>query len=350
MGTGGVGKTTIAAALAIKAAMEGKKVLVLTIDPSKRLAQALGIAEEKGQVRVPGQDFSGSLFASVVQHQELFDELIKKASNRYPGVLKLLDNKLYRQLTTSLSGSQEFTSLEALYQAHQSKEYDLIILDTPPSKHVMDFLKAPQKLIEVLNKTVVEWLSNPHKPKSGFFKKIIHQGTQTVLKILENLTGQEFLSQLAQFFEHLGEWQSQLQDRIVEMQRLLASDEVQFCMVTGLSAPHLSESRLLQREMKKNGATLSVLFVNKAFPNWYLNEKNKVTQSPSLGQAEGVLYSNLKNYFKGQEALLKTFESEQNVQLSIVRIPEFEFEIKDFESLKLFTKTNIVGFTENDKK
>ncbi|HPI41423.1 MAG TPA: ArsA-related P-loop ATPase [Pseudobdellovibrionaceae bacterium] len=340
VGTGGVGKTTIAAALGIQAAKEGQKVLVLTIDPSQRLAQALGIDKSQGIRKVDNQDFSGELYASVVHHQEMFDGLIKRAAVRYPGVIKLLENKLYKQLTTSLSGSQEFTSLEALYLAYQSNEYDLIVLDTPPSKHVLDFLKAPQKLIEILNKSVVEWLSDSHQSQVGLFKKILQQGTQMVLKILENLTGKEFISHLAQFFAHLGDWQGQLQERIINMQKLLFSENVQFIMITGPSIPHLAESQSLQREMQKNGATLKSIYVNKAFPSWYLKAKAQNWELKGLA-------SELKSFFDGQDILLKKFEQEQSPEISIYRIPEIEFDIKDFESLKKFTQTTFIGSIKN---
>lgn len=332
VGTGGVGKTTIASGLAIQAAMDGKKVLVLTIDPSQRLAQALGIQNSRGIVRVPQQNFKGELFASLVQHQDLFDGLVMRASVQYPEVKKLLTNKLYRQLTTTLSGSQEFTSLEALYQASLSQEYDLIVLDTPPSQHVLDFLRAPQKLIEILNKSSVDWLSHSQTQKTSLFKRLAQQGSQGVLKVLESLTGQEFISNLSQFFSHLGEWQGQLQGRIVEIQRLLASSRVSFCMVTGLSPSRLAETQELKREMKKNGFSLDFIVVNRALPLWYL--KNEASTGLSVQES-------LKRFFKNQEERLEQYEKEQKI--SVYRIPEMTFDIKNFEDLKKFTQEGLIG-------
>ncbi|MCB0408231.1 MAG: AAA family ATPase, partial [Bdellovibrionales bacterium] len=133
-GSGGVGKTTVSAALGILAAQQGLRVLVLTIDPAKRLANALGLEVDEipDAVKVPGQNYKGALYAAMVEPKKVFDDFIRKNAPNKGVVEKLLQNSLYKQLSTTLSGSQEFTSLEMLLSAYQSGKYDLVILDTPP--------------------------------------------------------------------------------------------------------------------------------------------------------------------------------------------------------------------------
>lgn len=146
VGTGGVGKTTVAASLGIAAAKKGLNVLVLTIDPAKRLAQALGLNSEKtGDVFVPDQNFKGKLFAGIIDPEASFSEFVKYNSSDKNKAETLLNNTLFKQLSTNLSGSQEFTSLDRLYRAVNSNKYDLVILDTPPAQNAMDFFKAPEK-------------------------------------------------------------------------------------------------------------------------------------------------------------------------------------------------------------
>lgn len=154
IGTGGVGKTTMSAALAVGLSNQGKKVLVLTIDPSQRLAQALGIKSD-GEVYTVKEN----LFACTVNHEKVFKEFIFKAAAKSMSVVdteKLLKNKLYQQLSTQLSGSQEFTSLFKLNEFVQSQKYDIVILDTPPAQHTWNFLTAPEKLARLFNEGVAQ--------------------------------------------------------------------------------------------------------------------------------------------------------------------------------------------------
>ncbi|MGZ3826805.1 MAG: ArsA family ATPase, partial [Bdellovibrio sp.] len=217
VGSGGVGKTTVAAALGVLAAKEGKKVLVLTIDPAKRLAQTLGIEGSADITKVPGQNFKGELYASVIDHKKTFDDFVARVAKKSESVEKILKNKLYQQLSTNLSGSQEFTSMEKLYSCYASGEFDLIILDTPPTKHAIDFLHAPQKLSALFSEGVAKWFRDPEGKKAGLFGHLLQTGTRQVLKILETLTGSSFIRELSDFFINIEQWQEQLLNRTVDV-------------------------------------------------------------------------------------------------------------------------------------
>ena len=180
IGTGGVGKTTMAASLGVGFAQSGKKVLVLTIDPAKRLAQALGLKPDGHlhQVKLPKSTSQkpGELWSCVIDHQKAFEEFIREGARGLAAdaeVSRLLKNKLYLQLSGRLSGSQEFTSLITLYRHVASQKFDLVILDTPPAQHTWSFLKAPEKIAQLFNDGVTKWFRQ--EPGSGsVFKKILN--------------------------------------------------------------------------------------------------------------------------------------------------------------------------------
>ena len=250
VGTGGVGKTTSAAALGVKAAQAGKRVLVLTIDPAQRLATSLGLSEEaraKGEiVEVPPSEFAqppkGQLFASVIQAQKIFDDFICSEAPADQAE-RLMKNRLYQQLTTRLAGSQEFTSLEKLLQCHEDQRFDLIVLDTPPAQHSLDFLGAPLKLHALFQSSVTQWFLNSKGDKEqGWLKRTLSGGKDRAFSILKQLTGSDFIRELQEFFELAQAWQKKLGQRMVDVHRLLTSEKTAFVLVTSFDEAKLERA------------------------------------------------------------------------------------------------------------
>ena len=192
IGSGGVGKTTISAAIAVGEALRGKKVLILTIDPSKRLAQVLGLKSDGKIYPVPLKNSKGQLYSCVINHKKAFEDFIRQAAKEKATaseIDRLFQNKLYQQLSGQLGGSQEFTSLITLYKHVTSNEFDLVILDTPPAQHTWSFLRAPEKIAALFQDSIAAWFRVPDAKNAGLFKKILNTGTAQVLKALEFLTG-----------------------------------------------------------------------------------------------------------------------------------------------------------------
>ena len=315
IGTGGVGKTTLAASLGVGFANSGKKVLVLTIDPSLRLAQALGIKTDGELQRVQLNNNSiGELWSCVIDHQKTFDWFIRHASQN-ADVEGLLQNKLYKQLSGRLSGSQEFTSLISLFRFSTSNDYDLIILDTPPSQHTWSFLQAPEKIAALFNEGVASWFRQTGSEKKTVLKKVLNLGTTQVLKALEILTGAPFMRELSAFFMAIQKWQGPLETYVMDCHRLLTSPQTEFVLVTTLDPSRLTEAQKLSREIQKQGYKLTSVIINR-IPLWTHLEKNKgsyrVTELINYYESLEKNLQNRLNQFKNGLKVYKCFDLRQN--------------------------------------
>lgn len=328
VGSGGVGKTTTASSLGMAAAQMGRKVLVLTVDPAKRLKSTMGLSDESVQ-KITHPSIQGELCASVIDAKKTFDEFVVRTAGKSENTQKILQNKLYIQLSTTLSGSQEFTALEKLYSAYESNQYDLIVLDTPPTKHAIDFLEAPLKLSAVFRESVAKWFRDPSKGGSRL-SGIFQFGTKQVLKVLENLTGSEFMSELASFFENIEKWQSELERRTSSVHRLLVSPETHFLLVTAFDEAKLKEAAYFSREIKKGGYHLSHVVVNRAFPFWL--DELKV-EDQNLNQSLRDLKNNYKNYFNQREKLFSGFTEQLGFQGNLVKLPDLPENISDLDGV-----------------
>ncbi len=266
MGPGGVGKTTVSAAFGFYWASQGKRVLVLTIDPSRRLAQALGIQGQKGAARVPFEGLKGELHAMVLDHGEIFDSFVKMAAKKNPLVNKLLSNKLYIALKTQLQGSQDFTALIELYHRARSGDYDVIVLDTPPAEHAWQFLEAPLRLMTLFQDKIAKWFRWIGDEDHTIWSRVISTGTRQVFKVLELLTGSEFIQQIGDFFKSIHYFQDQLRDQIKKSHDLLKDDQTEFTIVTTQDELKILESLEHAREIKSKGYHLRRVIMNRAWP------------------------------------------------------------------------------------
>lgn len=326
IGTGGVGKTTMAAAIGLGKVNEGKKVLVLTIDPSLRLAQALGIKTDGEIYSVYKADNGGELFACVIDHQKTFNYFIQNSAGKdieSEFIKKLLNNKLYKQLSGRLSGSQDFTSLISLYRHVSSRQFDLVILDTPPSQHTWNFLRAPEKISNLFNEGVAKWFREANSENQGIFKKILNVGTSQVLKALESLTGSLFIKELSEFFLAIQRWQAPLETYVMNCHRLLTSQETEFVLITNLDLAKLNEAQKLIREIKIQGYRLTSIVINRM-----LKMELETSEYP-----KGKI-SNYINYYQSLENQLKRLISHFKNQLNVYKCFELRQNSENIECLK----------------
>ncbi len=349
-GSGGVGKTTIAACLGIGFARRGKRVLVLTIDPARRLASALGLdMNDLGslvEVKVPGQSYKGELFASMIQPQAVFDEFVRQRASSAQAAEKLMRNSLYRQLVSSLSGSQEFTSLERLLSAVQSERYDIVILDTPPTQHAVDFLRAPERIYSLFQESVTKWFAAKSTESGGTVKtllgKVVERGTHTALRALEKITGSAFVGELGEFFAAMADLQDQVSARSIEVHRLLTSEATSFVLVTGFDHSKLVEAKDFFVELKRGGYRLSGVIVNRSQPAWLeleplqanLADRAHNLSVPHIERRFLQLYQELQGYYSLRKDTYLKFETGLKGEVAYCLMPELKEVVYGLEGLE----------------
>ena len=270
VGPGGVGKTTISAALAIYGASKGKKVLVLTIDPAKRLANALGLdAMNTEETLVEPERFNrvglkckGSLHAMMLDVKSSFDALINRYSTSEEMKNRILANRYYQQVSSALAGSQEYIAMEKLYEIDLARNYDLIVLDTPPTANALDFLDAPKRMLQVLDSPVMKPFMKPATSARTFSRKFFF-GSSLVLKIIERFTGIELFRELAVFFTLLSSMLEGFKSRAKEVYDLLQSPEVGFVIVASPSLTTVDEALYFYRRLVQEQMPFGAFVVNR---------------------------------------------------------------------------------------
>ncbi|MBN8540553.1 MAG: ArsA family ATPase [Deltaproteobacteria bacterium] len=359
VGSGGVGKTTMAAALALRGRQLGRRVLVVTVDPAKRLASALGLDLTGVEERlVPASEVaraasnSGTLHAAVIDSKKVFDGFIQTHATDPELMKRLAKNRLYEQLSTTLSGSQEFTALERLLQAYEATEadgpkYDLIILDTPPTQHAIDFLSAPDRIRGLFQDNITKWFMNPAANAGflgqGIVSTLIGRGTKVALKSLEVLTGARFIEELIDFFHSMQSIQKELRDRSEAVNSILKSRSSVFVLVTSFDVAKLKEAQHLNGHLKKFGYRLGACILNRAFPE-HLPSDSEMEQPTPEFLRESV--TRLREVYKKVRAdhtvrfhQFEEFEKQVDRDVRVVRVPEYRqdiFGLSDLESLALF--------------
>jgi anion-transporting ArsA/GET3 family ATPase len=233
VGAGGVGKTTTSAAIAVGMAARGLKVAVVTIDPARRLANALGLEQLDNEPRLidperlQGVEMKGQLWAMMLDPKRTFDDLIERLAPTPERAEEIKRNKVYRELSTAVSGSQEFTAIEKLYEL-AAADYDLLVLDTPPAHNALEFLNAPGRLTAFLSGGALQTLLKP----TGFGMRLIGLGAVPVLGALKLVTGVDLVSDLTTFFTLLGGMTDEFNARAKRVEQLLHAPDTSFLLVT----------------------------------------------------------------------------------------------------------------------
>jgi anion-transporting ArsA/GET3 family ATPase len=267
-GSGGVGKTTTSAAIAAGMAARGMKVAVLTIDPAKRLADSLGLPElgnterrvdpalfEAARIDAGG----GELWAMMLDAKQTFDDVVRKHAPDAETRDRILANRIYQQLSAALAGSQEYMAMEKLFEIHAEDRYDLLVLDTPPSRDALDFLDAPRRLTQFIEGRALQVFMKP----TGIGMRFFGRGASMMFSVLRRITGVDLLEDLAEFFQAFSGMVGGFRERARRVNELLAAPETSFLVVCGPQGEPISEAVYFHRKLVEAELPFGGVIVNK---------------------------------------------------------------------------------------
>jgi anion-transporting ArsA/GET3 family ATPase len=266
-GSGGVGKTTSSAAIALGMAARGAKVAVVTIDPAKRLANALGLEQLENEPRRvdPSRlttrelEIRGELWAMMLDPKRTFDELIERIAPDPARAEEIKANRVYRELSTAVSGSQELTAIAKLYELDEEDDFDLLVLDTPPSRNALEFLDAPGRLNSFLEGRALKAFLRP----TGVGMRVLGRGALPLLAGLRRITGVDLITDITTFFTLLGDMTSDFSQRATQVEQLLRADTTTFVLVTSATADCTDEAIWFARRLQLDGLPFGGVVVNR---------------------------------------------------------------------------------------
>jgi anion-transporting ArsA/GET3 family ATPase len=345
-GAGGVGKTTTAAAMALRAAEYGRTVVVLTIDPAKRLAQALGISDlGNSPQRVPlAPEVSGQLFAMMLDMRRTFDEMVIQYSG--PGRAQaILDNQFYQTVATSLAGTQEYMAMEKLGQLLSEDRWDLVVVDTPPSRNALDFLDAPQRLGSFMDSRLWRLLLGPGRG----IGRLVTGAVGLAMRALSTILGSQMLSDAAGFVQSLDATFGGFREKADRTYALLKRRGTQFVVVSAAEPDALREASFFVDRLSEERMPLAGLILNRTHPvlcslpvERAINgakmleaesEAADASQSTDLAKAVLHIHADRAATSKREIRLLSRFTG-ANPHVAIVGVPSLPFDVSDLEALR----------------
>ena len=296
-GSGGVGKTSVAAATALGAASRiGGKVLVLTIDPAKRLAAALGL-EEIGNVeaRVPDSAFTevglaprGELWAAMLDTKQSWDALVMRHAPDEATARRIIDNTLYDNITGRFVQSHDYIAMERLFEVHASGAYDLIVIDTPPTRNALDFLEAPHRMSEFFGGRLLRWLTAPYRLGGGRGARLVNLASRPFYQVADRILGSQFLQDIAEFFLNFQSMYDGFVTRAQAVERLLHDRRTTFVVVTTLEASPLHEARVFCDELVARDFPFGAIVLNKTLPASFTTAEGARAATALIDGAAGI--------------------------------------------------------------
>ena len=268
-GSGGVGKTTVAAAFALEAARMGRRACVVTIDPAKRLADALGLGSlsntpARVDLSLTSGDTTGELWALMLDTKTTFDELVVRYAPSDQQAEGILQNRLYKNLSQALSGTQEYMAMEKLYELHSDSRFDLVVVDTPPTRNALDFLDAPRRLTRFLDNRIFRLLVMPTRA----YLKAVTLATQAFLRTVSKVVGAEVVDDAVAFFQAFEGMEAGFRERAARVETLLSDPGTAFVVVASARKDTVIEAAYFIDRLSTSGFETANLVVNRLHPRF----------------------------------------------------------------------------------
>ncbi|MFP5321379.1 MAG: ArsA family ATPase [Acidimicrobiia bacterium] len=354
-GSGGVGKTTTAAAAGAMAAAElGGKVLVVTVDPARRLASALGL-ESFGNVetQVPAEAFAaagvecrGELWAAMLDTKRSWDDLVHRHAPDAKTRDAILQNPLYENITGRFVQSHDYIAMERLHEIHASGRYDLVIVDTPPTRNALDFLEAPERMADFFSSRLLRWLTVPYR------SRLVSAATKPFYRVADTILGSAFLEDIAEFFLLFQTMYDGFVDRARAVQRVLEDKRTTFVVVSTLESAPLREAEFFMEALDQRSFHLGAVVLNKVLPSYLLDADaagaaTRLSADPAAAAAaldglgepdavERVLEEVAQSFLNFR--VVASREAEQRAELArtpdvLATVPYFDADIHDLAGL-----------------
>jgi anion-transporting ArsA/GET3 family ATPase len=340
-GSGGVGKTTTSAALALRAAERGRRTVVLTIDPARRLAQALGLEaleNEPGRVAGVQGEGAGELHAMMLDMRRTFDEMVQAHSSPERAEV-ILANPFYQTISSSFSGTQEYMAMEKLGQLAATGQWDLVVVDTPPSRSALDFLDAPQRMSNFLDGRMIRLLSAPARAGGRGLRKIVSTGFGLFAKAVSTILGGQLLADASAFVQAFDTMFGGFRERAEATYALLRSPGTAFLVVAAPEPDALREAAYFVDRLSAEGMPLAGLVLNRTHP-----VLAPLSATKARGAAENLrgaplaaavlrLHADRVDLADREERLLTRFTGAHR-EVGVARVPVVARTVADLDGLR----------------
>jgi anion-transporting ArsA/GET3 family ATPase len=344
-GSGGVGKTTTSAAIASGMAARGLKVCVLTIDPAKRLADSLGLEQLGNEAKrvdpslfaAQGIEMEGELWAMMLDAKQTFDEMVRRHAPDEETRERVLSNRIYQQISAALAGSQEYMAMEKLFELHSEGRYDLLVLDTPPSRDALDFLDAPRRLTQFIEGRSMKLFMKP----TGITMKLAGRGASVMFSILKRLVGVDLLADLSEFFSAFSGMVDGFQERAKRVNELLSDPQTSFLVVCGPQGEPISEAVYFHRKLVEAKLPFGGVIVNKVhYTSDHLRGDGEdlrgrltdLLSDDGLGDRVAANFADYRALAERDAANIDHLAAELRTQ-SVIRVPYLDEEVHDLAGL-----------------
>ncbi|MGH9076319.1 MAG: ArsA family ATPase [Acidimicrobiales bacterium] len=328
-GSGGVGKTTVAAALALQAARAGRRACVVTIDPARRLADALGVGELTNDPGLVAGDWAGELWALMLDTKATFDQVVSDQAENQAQAEAIYANRFYRNISVALSGTQEYMAMEKLHQLHAGGRFDLVVVDTPPTRRALDFLDAPGRLTRLLDNRIFRLIMRP--TRVGL--RALNLATQLFLRTVSRVVGSDVVSDAVGFFEAFEGMEQGFRDRAQDVATLLAEPTTGWVLVTAPRQEAIDEAIYFAERLHQSSVSIDALVVNRIHPRF--------RPAPDLGEGgppPGPLADLVTNLAqldalaRREEVYVGSVEG-RVPEATVLRVPQLDGEVHDLAAL-----------------